>query len=88
LLTDDYSFGGYAKIDSELVRFVNEFKKKTNILLDPVYTGKMMFGIVDLINKGFFRKNSRILAIHTGGLQGIAGMNLLLKKRNLPQINN
>ena len=88
LLTDDYSFGGYAKLDSELVRFVNEFKKNTNILLDPVYTGKMMFGIVDLINKGFFRKNSRILAIHTGGLQGIAGMNLLLKKRNLPQINN
>jgi 1-aminocyclopropane-1-carboxylate deaminase len=51
-----------------------------------VYTGKMMFGISDLLSKGYFRKNSRILAIHTGGLQGIEGMNTLLKKKKLPQI--
>ena len=46
----------------------------------------MMYGIFDLIDKGFFPKNSRILAVHTGGLQGIEGMNLRLKQKGLPQI--
>lgn len=86
-ITDSYCFGGYAKIDSRLVRFINEFKEHTGIPLDPVYTGKMMYGIMDLLRKGYFKENSRILAIHTGGLQGINGMNQLLKKKNLPQIN-
>ncbi len=86
-ITDAYCFGGYAKIDSELVRFINEFKMATGIPLDPVYTGKMMYGIMDLLKKGYFKENSRILAIHTGGLQGITGMNQLLKRKKLPQIN-
>ncbi len=85
-LKDAYSFGGYGKIDSTLVRFINEFKKNTGIPLDPIYTGKMMYGIYDLIKKGKFKENSRILAIHTGGLQGIAGMNQKLKQKRLPQI--
>jgi 1-aminocyclopropane-1-carboxylate deaminase len=85
-ITDAFCFGGYAKIDSQLVRFINDFKKTTGILLDPVYTAKMMIGILKLMEDGYFRKNSRILAIHTGGLQGIEGMNLRLKKKNLPQI--
>jgi 1-aminocyclopropane-1-carboxylate deaminase/D-cysteine desulfhydrase-like pyridoxal-dependent ACC family enzyme len=85
-LLDDYCFGGYGKIDSSLVRFINEFKERTHIPLDPVYTGKMMFGIFQMIKNKKFKENSRILAIHTGGLQGIAGMNLKLKKKNLPQI--
>jgi len=87
IMKDEYCFGGYAKIDLQLVRFMNEFKKQTGVLLDPVYTAKMMFGIVEDIQKGYFPKNSRILAIHTGGLQGIAGMNQQLKKKNLPQIH-
>ena len=86
-ITDAYCFGGYAKIDAVLVRFINTFKEKTGIPLDPIYTGKMIYGIFDLLEKGYFRENSRILAIHTGGLQGIYGMNQLLKKKNLPQIN-
>jgi len=85
-LLDDYCFGGFGKIDSTLIRFINEFKKRTHIPLDPIYTGKMMFGIFHMIKKKKFKENSRILAIHTGGLQGIAGMNLKLKKKNLPQI--
>ena len=85
-ITDDYCFGGYGKIDIELIRFINGFKEKCNIPLDPVYTGKMMYGIMDLLKKGHFKENSRILAVHTGGLQGIAGMNLKLKKKNLPII--
>ena len=85
-IIDNYCFGGYAKIDEQLIRFINNFKEKTAIPLDPVYTGKMIYGIFDLIKRGDLKKNSRILAIHTGGLQGITGMNQLLKKKNLPQI--
>ncbi len=85
-LIHDYHFGGYAKINTELISFINEFKKKNNIPLDPVYTGKMMFGIFDLIEKNYFPKGSKILTIHTGGLQGISGMNAILKKKNLPII--
>ena len=85
-IIDDYCFGGYAKIDEQLIRFINDFKEKTTIPLDPIYTGKMLFGIFDLIKKGKLKQNSRILAIHTGGLQGIKGMNQLLIKKKLPQI--
>ena len=86
-LITDYHFGGYGKIKPELITFINTFKSQHNIPLDPIYTGKMMFGIFDLIEKGFFPKDSKILIIHTGGLQGIAGMNLKLKRKNLPLIN-
>ncbi len=85
-LNRDYHFGGYAKINAELVHFINNFQKKYHIPVDPVYTGKMFFGIFDLIQKSAFPQNCRILAIHTGGLQGIAGMNMMLEKKNLPQI--
>lgn len=80
-LISEYHFGGYAKTSNELITFINQFKKETNIPLDPIYTGKMMFGLVDLINKDYFEKNANILAIHTGGLQGIDGMNTILKRR-------
>jgi 1-aminocyclopropane-1-carboxylate deaminase len=50
--------------------------------LDPVYTGKMVFGVIDLIQKSYFPNNAKILLIHTGGLQGIQGMNTLLKSKN------
>jgi 1-aminocyclopropane-1-carboxylate deaminase len=82
----DYHFGGYAKINEALIRFINDFYKQTNIPLDPIYTGKMMFGIIDLIHKGYFPKGSKILAIHTGGLQGIEGMNRKLINKNLSLI--
>ena len=86
-LNTEYHFGGYAKISEELITFINKFKSETHIPLDPVYTGKMLFGIVDLIKKDAFKKDAKILAIHTGGLQGIDGMNLVLSKKKLPQIN-
>lgn len=85
-LNTNYHFGGYAKVSEELIIFINKFKSDTKIPLDPVYTGKMVFGIVDLIKNDFFEKGTKILAIHTGGLQGIEGMNQLLKKKNLAQI--
>ncbi|MCR8669050.1 pyridoxal-phosphate dependent enzyme [Aestuariibaculum sp. M13] len=85
-LITDYHFGGYAKINQELVHFINVFKEQNQIPLDPVYTGKMMFGIQELINQGYFPEGAKILAIHTGGLQGISGMNAVLKKKHLPLI--
>ena len=78
----EYHFGGYGKVSDELIRFLNIFHQQTNISLDPIYTGKMMFGILDLIQKDYFPAHSKILAIHTGGLQGISGMNDLLRKKN------
>ncbi len=83
----EYHFGGYAKVTSELIHFINDFKNHTNLLLDPIYNGKMMFGIYDLLKKGYFKKNTSILAIHTGGLQAIEGMNQFLSKKKMPLIN-
>lgn len=70
----DYHFGGYAKTEPELLNFIKKFASAHGILLDPVYTGKLFFAIYDLINKDFFKKNEKILAVHTGGLFGILGM--------------
>ncbi len=82
-----YHFGGYAKINPELISFINQFKNAYNIPLDPIYTGKLMFGVMDLLKDGFFPEKSKILIIHTGGLQGISGMNEVLKKRQWPLIS-
>jgi 1-aminocyclopropane-1-carboxylate deaminase len=82
-----YHFGGYAKYNEELITFINGFKETTGILLDPVYTGKMIFGILDLIKKDSFPEDTSILAIHTGGLQGINGFNKKLSKKNEQIIN-
>jgi 1-aminocyclopropane-1-carboxylate deaminase/D-cysteine desulfhydrase-like pyridoxal-dependent ACC family enzyme len=71
----DYHFGGYAKYTSQLINFINDFKQDFNIRLDPVYTGKMMFGVFQMIQNGKIKKGTKILAIHTGGLQGIDGFN-------------
>ncbi|CAN1505852.1 Acd 1-aminocyclopropane-1-carboxylate deaminase [Flavobacteriaceae bacterium] len=81
-LITDYHFGGYGKVNEELIQFINQFYKQTQVPLDPVYTGKMVFGVIDLIQKNYFSSNTKILLIHTGGLQGIQGMNALLKKKN------
>ena len=86
-LITDYHFGGYGKVSPDLIDWINQFYEQTQIPLDPVYTGKMVFGIVDLIAKNYFPENAKILLIHTGGLQGIQGMNLKLKKKGLPTIN-
>jgi 1-aminocyclopropane-1-carboxylate deaminase/D-cysteine desulfhydrase-like pyridoxal-dependent ACC family enzyme len=72
-LETDYHFGGYARHNASLIAFINDFKEKYGIQLDPVYTGKMMFGIIDKVNNGHFPPGSNILAIHTGGLQGNEG---------------
>lgn len=66
----DYHFGGYAKYSKTLLDFMNEFYRLTNIPTDFVYTGKLFFAVHDLVNKTFFLPGSRVLIIHSGGLQG------------------
>ncbi len=77
----NYHFGGYAKTNEALIGFINVFKEKYCVTLDPIYTGKMIYGLFDLIKNDYFKENTRILAIHTGGLQGIAGINKNLCKK-------
>ena len=81
-LQTNFHFGGYAKYNQTLIRFINDFKKDTNVLLDPIYTAKMIFGLLEIIKNDGFQKGSKILAIHTGGLQGIQGVNQKLQKNN------
>lgn len=69
-LTDAYCCGGYAKTSQELLQFMQQFEQRYAIPLEQVYTAKMMMGLFDLIQKNHFSTNTRILAIHTGGLQG------------------
>ena len=83
----DASDGGFGKIIDENVRFINEFYQKFGIVLEPVYTGKMMRKIFELIEDDYFPEGSKILAFHTGGLQGINGANEMLKKKNKSIIN-
>ena len=73
-LHTDYHFGGYAKTNNELIGFIKTFVADTGILIEPVYTGKMLYAIYDLAVKGHFKPGSKILAIHTGGLIGLLGM--------------
>jgi 1-aminocyclopropane-1-carboxylate deaminase/D-cysteine desulfhydrase-like pyridoxal-dependent ACC family enzyme len=73
-LHTDYHFGGYGKVNDELIRFIKQFVAGTGILIEPVYTGKMLYALYDLTAKNHFKPGSRILAIHTGGIWGLLGM--------------
>jgi 1-aminocyclopropane-1-carboxylate deaminase/D-cysteine desulfhydrase-like pyridoxal-dependent ACC family enzyme len=66
----DYHFGGYAKHNSALINFMNEFYTSVGVPTDFVYTGKLLYGLTELIKKGLYPKGSSILVIHSGGLQG------------------
>lgn len=78
-----YHFGGYAKTTPELIDFINQFKEKFSIQLDPIYTGKSFFAVWDMIKRNKFEKNLKIMLLHTGGLQGIEGFNR--KNQNIIQ---
>ncbi|WDF76359.1 pyridoxal-phosphate dependent enzyme [Mucilaginibacter sp. KACC 22773] len=73
-LHTDYHFGGYGKATDELIGFIKQFVAATGIVIEPVYTGKMMYALYDLIGKGHFKPGSKILAIHSGGIWGLLGM--------------
>lgn len=72
-INHEYHFGGYARLPEALFNFIMDFRNSHHMLLDPVYTGKMFYGIYDLVRMDYFPKESVIIAIHTGGLQGWNG---------------
>jgi len=76
----DYHFGGYAKISYPLIKFIDEFQKINGIPLDPIYTGKMIYGIYDLFLQEYFNEQDSVIAIHTGGIQGAEGMKTKMEK--------
>jgi 1-aminocyclopropane-1-carboxylate deaminase len=69
-INHDYHFGGYAKHTPALIDFMNDCYKKMELPLDFVYTAKLVYGVEDLATKGKFDPTSKILIIHSGGLQG------------------
>jgi D-cysteine desulfhydrase len=78
-IAHDYHFGGYAKMNSELIDFMNNIYHQFQLPTDFVYTSKMLYAVFDMIKKDLFAKGSKLVCIHTGGLQG----NLSLPKTAL-----
>ncbi len=72
----DFHFGGYAKINDELIHFMRQFQSEYGFSLDAVYTGKMFYGLFKRIENKTFAPGSIIVAVHSGGLQGNKGFNL------------
>lgn len=70
----DYHFGGYAKSSTELLAFIQHFIATTGIMIEPTYTGKLLYAINDLIHKDYFTPADQLLVVHTGGLTGLLGM--------------
>ncbi|MDR6807257.1 1-aminocyclopropane-1-carboxylate deaminase/D-cysteine desulfhydrase-like pyridoxal-dependent ACC family enzyme [Dyadobacter sp. BE34] len=70
-LLTDYHFGGYAKWNSELLAFMQDFRAEFDVQLEQVYTAKMFYGLFDLLKKRYFKAGTKIVAVHTGGLQGL-----------------
>ena len=68
-----YHFGGYARYSAPLLAFIRAFEAAHGVLLDPIYTGKLLFGVLDLVDQGNFPPGSTVVAVHTGGLQAWAG---------------
>ena len=75
-IENNYHFGGYAKINDDLIHFMKDFQAQYNITLDAVYTAKMFYGLFELIKANTFKPGSNIVAVHSGGLQGNKGFNL------------
>ncbi|SFC10097.1 1-aminocyclopropane-1-carboxylate deaminase [Parapedobacter composti] len=82
VLHTDYHFGGYAKTSPQLNAFIHQFCRRTGILIEPVYTGKLCYGVFDLARQGYFQPGTSILLIHTGGLTGMAGLHDRLEHRH------
>ncbi|GAB5415911.1 MAG: pyridoxal-phosphate dependent enzyme [Crocinitomicaceae bacterium] len=72
-ILDQYHFGGYAKYNDELLNFMREFYRAHQMKLDPVYTGKALYGFFEEVKKGCY-DGETIVFLHTGGLQGVVGI--------------
>jgi 1-aminocyclopropane-1-carboxylate deaminase len=74
--------GGYAKVNMALANFMQWFESMHSIPIEPIYSGKMFYGLYQLLQQGsdIFPHGSRVVAIHTGGLQGLRGMEKIMQK--------
>ncbi|UOQ66698.1 1-aminocyclopropane-1-carboxylate deaminase/D-cysteine desulfhydrase [Hymenobacter volaticus] len=81
-LRTEYHFGGYAHFSAELLRFIQDFESRHGVLLDPIYTGKLLYGVLDLLRQGYFTAGSTVVAVHTGGLQGWTGFRQRFESRS------
>ena len=72
----DFHLGGYAKYHAGLVAFMHDFYLRYHIVLDPVYSGKLLYALNELIKSDYFEPGTTLIAIHTGGLQGIEAFNI------------
>lgn len=70
ILNTNHHFGGYGKVNQELISFINTFYQQTDIPLDPIYTGKAMYAMLQDYKEGLISKDGKCLFIHTGGIQG------------------
>jgi 1-aminocyclopropane-1-carboxylate deaminase/D-cysteine desulfhydrase-like pyridoxal-dependent ACC family enzyme len=73
-IVDEFHCGGFGKITPELVLFMRQWREQTGLILEPLYTGKMLLGLCTLVRRGFFNAGTKIVVVHTGGLQGLRGM--------------
>lgn len=78
-LHTDFHFGGYAKVNQEITDFIKHFAQRFGILLDPIYTAKMMLATKYLCESGHFKPFEKILCIHTGGLTGLIAEKMIKK---------
>ncbi|MBK8698963.1 MAG: hypothetical protein IPN29_05240 [Saprospiraceae bacterium] len=74
--TDEWSLGGYAKVNPTYLQFLAEFESRTHLPVDPVYNGKVLYGLYNLGKRGYFKPTDKVLWIDTGGIQGKAGMEM------------
>jgi 1-aminocyclopropane-1-carboxylate deaminase len=73
-LLTDFHRGGYAKFNKPDIERITSFIKQSNIPFEPIYSGKMLLALFDLLAQNKFPANSRIVLLHTGGLQGLQGL--------------
>lgn len=79
-MVTDYHFGGYGKWTDELIQFIRDFETISGIPLDHVYNGKAVFGLLKMIEDDYFPQGTMIVHVHTGGLQGLAGLEYMRNK--------
>ncbi|MDG1751910.1 MAG: pyridoxal-phosphate dependent enzyme [Thalassotalea sp.] len=73
-ILNNYHDGGYAKFSQQSLKKLQDFSAKTGVPFEPIYSGKMILALLDLINTGYFKPHHRIVLLHTGGLQGLGGL--------------
>ena len=70
-LSTEYHFGGYARKNTQLLRFIEDFHEQFSLPIEPVYTGKLFYGVMEKIKAGYFRRGSSVLVLHSGGVYQI-----------------